>query len=501
MKNLYKLIIAICVFSIVGIQINAQNLHLPSFFSDNMVLQQNSSVAVWGRDKPNQKISIKASWGKKAQTRSDKNGNWKAYITTTPTHCLKHTLTIKGSSKITFHNVLLGEVWFCSGQSNMVLTMNGSDVLGQFIEGANDAFIHASDYPMLRIYKSPQICSDTLCSDIPNTSWQLSTAENIKDFSALAYFYGRKLQSTLKVPVGMIVSAWGGAGVEAFINDETMSHFKNYSIYDDNPVNKADNHVPSGIYRGMIHPFVGYSIKGFLWYQGENNRPHPKEYKELFPAMVKQWRSEWAGSNGEKLPFYYVQIAPLSEKFQKGNSAYLREAQMESLNIIPNSGMVTTNDIGFKNCIHPFKKKEVADRLALLAFKNVYGYEYLIAQAPIYREFKVLNDDKALTNKYGEGGKVQVYFDFAEKGLTSYNEEIRNFEMAGPDRKFYPAKAVAVRRTSSVIVTCDKVSEPVAVRYCFKCWCVGNLYNTAGLPASSFRTDRWKDDNDSWSYN
>ncbi|MFW5944622.1 MAG: sialate O-acetylesterase, partial [Bacteroidota bacterium] len=333
----------------------------------------------------------------------------------------------------------------------------------------------------LRLFTVDRIGSKTPLKDVEEyKAWQQASPENVWGFSAVAYFFGRQLQEILDVPVGMIHTSWGGSSVQAWISKEVMSDYQEVDI-EETDIKENTNHIPTALYNSMIHPLIPYRIKGALWYQGESNRMEPEKYKELFPAMVKDWRNRWEIGN---FPFYYVQIAPYmyggNDAFSTPeNSAFIREVQLECLDLIPNSGMAVTLDIGEPDCIHPPKKKEVAERLLFNALSQTYGYKNVDGASPVYTSHEV------------KDSVIVLKFDNAENGLYAH-DGLKGFEIAGEDKVFYPADAKIVNR-SEVLVKSDEVPDPVAVRYAWRNWVVGTLYDTNLLPASSFRTDDWDD--------
>jgi sialate O-acetylesterase len=281
------------------------------------------------------------------------------------------------------------------------------------------------------------------------------------------------LQEILDVPVGLIHTSWGGSSVQAWMSNDVLSVYKKVQL-DSVDITKTPNVIPTALFNAMINPLIPYTIKGALWYQGESNRTEPEVYKELFPAMVKDWRTRWGLGD---FPFYYVQIAPFV--YGNTNSALIREVQLQCVDIIPNSGFAITMDIGDKGAIHPPRKKEVADRLLFNALNQTYGYKTVDFAGPVF---------DTLTVK--DGGMV-LKFKHAETGLYTF-DKLEGFEIAGSDKVFYPANAKIVNR-KEVLVNSDKVPNPVAVRYAWRSWVVGTLYDINLLPASSFRTDTWSD--------
>ena len=451
---------------------------LPAIVSSNMVLQRNTTIQIWGWADAKEKISIEASWlSAPLNVEADKEGNWRIEVRTTNS---KDPQTIKIKSKdsdITLENILFGEVWLCSGQSNMQMPIKGYD--GQPTFGSVLATAKSSN-PNLRLFSVDRIGSKTPLKDVEKyTAWQQASPDNVSDFSAVAYYFGQQLQEILDVPVGMIHTSWGGSSVQAWISKEEISKYQKVDLKDVD-ITKGTNHIPTALFNSMIQPLIPYTIKGTLWYQGESNRQEPENYKKLFPAMVKDWRTRWGIGD---FPFYYVQIAPYlydgdNTVFQTSdNSAFIRETQLQCLDLIPNSGMAVTMDIGEELCIHPAKKKEVADRLLFNALHQTYGYTTIDGVGPVYD-----------SQEQKDGGLV-LKFKNAENGLYTY-EGLTGFEIAGEDRVFYPAEAKIVDR-KNLFVKSDRVPDPVAVRYAWRNWVVGTLFNTDLLPASSFRTDSW----------
>jgi sialate O-acetylesterase len=453
---------------------------LPAIVSSNMVLQRNTTIKIWGWADPNEKITIKPSWLKSTiPVQADTEGNWMINVKTTDSKD-QQTIAIKSkTSDIFLENILFGEVWLCSGQSNMEMTLNG--FLGQPTYGSADA-IAKSNNPNLRLFNVTKFKgSKTPLKDVEKYSpWQQASPETVKNFSAVAYFYGSQLQVILDVPVGIIQSSWGGSCVEAWISNEVMSSFQKIEIKEEDIALKAKS-IPTVLFNSMLNPLIPYTIKGMLWYQGESNRDAPEKYKKLFPAMVQDWRDRWKIGD---FPIYYTQIAPYSYEgngslLADKNSAFIREAQYQCLDLISNSGIAITLDIGTKDCIHPPKKKEVADRLLYNALNKTYNYKTVDYAGPVFDSMET------------KDGGLNLKFKNAENGVYAY-DTLEGFEIAGSDKVFYQAKAKILDR-KTVLVSSDKVPNPTAVRYAWDNWVVGTLFNTNLLPAPSFRTDNWTD--------
>ena len=453
---------------------------LPAIVSSNMVLQRNTTIKLWGWADANEKITIKTSWLKAPiMIQANSEGDWTIDAKTTNSK-EPQTISIKSkTSDILLENVLFGEVWLCSGQSNMEMTLKG--FMGQPTYGSAEA-IAKSNNPNLRLFNVTKFNgSKTPLKDVEKYSpWQQASPESVKNYSAVAYFYGSQLQEILDVPVGIIQSSWGGSCVEAWISNEVMSTFQKVEIKEEDIAVRAKE-IPTVLFNSMLNPLIPYTIKGMLWYQGESNRGEAEKYTKLFPAMVEDWRKRWNIGN---FPIYYTQIAPYiydgnNPLVDKKNSAFIREAQYQCLDLIPNSGIAITMDIGTKDCIHPPKKKEVADRLLYNALHQTYNYKTIEYAGPVFDAMEIK-----------EGG-LNLKFKNAANGVYAY-DNLEGFEIAGSDKLFYPAKAKIVDR-KTVLVSSDKVPNPVAVRYGWDNWVVGTLFNTNLLPAPSFRTDNWTD--------
>jgi sialate O-acetylesterase len=467
------------LFQVIGIKSLKAEIKLPAIVSSNMVLQRNTTIEIWGWADANEKIELTTSWLEKTHNiTTDKDGNWKIEIKTTNSkQAQKITLKSKNSN-IVLENILFGEVWLCSGQSNMQQPIKGFN--GQPTFGSLEAVV-SSYNPNLRLFTVGRKASKTPLKNVKkHTKWQEASTKNVPNFSAIGYFFGQQLQKILDVPVGLIHTSWGGSSVEAWMSKEVISQYQKVNL-EKIDITKQPNQKPTLLFNAMIHPIVKYKIKGTLWYQGEANRAKPNEYKKLFPAMVKDWRTRF---NIGDFPFYYVQIAPFSydrnkPKEQRVNSAFIREAQLHCLDLIPNSGIAIAMDIGDEFSIHPPKKKEVADRLLYNALNKTYGYKNINYASPIYDSFKIQKNN------------IKLSFKNLKNGLYSY-KKLDGFEIAGADKVFYPAEAKIVNR-NKVVVKSDKVKNPVAVRYAWKNWFTGSLYGTNLLPVSSFRTDNWSD--------
>jgi sialate O-acetylesterase len=445
---------------------------LPAIFSDNMVLQQQSAVAIWGWAKPNAGVSVTTSWNKKSYSaRSDGKGYWKLTVQTPAASYTPYTLTASDGKAVVLKNILIGEVWVCSGQSNMEMPMKGFG--NQPIEGGPDAIIHSNN-PGIRCFTVEKTSKAAPQEDCVG-SWEVANAQTVPGFTATGYFFGRLLNQALDVPVGLIHTSWGGSRIEAWMTPESLKEIPEKPI----PASDADIKVQNGtatvLYNGMLHPIVGYGIRGAVWYQGESNREEPALYVTMFDKMVREWRNLWGAG---EFPFYYCQIAPY--RYGGGlNSGFIREAQAKGLTTTPNTGMAVLMDAESPACIHPPKKKDAGERMALWALAKTYGLEKIHYRSPEVKSFNA------------EGRVAVITFDYTGgTGLTSYGKEILNFTVAGKDKRFYPAKAALTGNT--VYVFSPSVAEPVAVRYCFDDTSATEIFTVEGnLPLSSFRTDEW----------
>lgn len=478
MKRLSQILLALTCIAIQSPFTHAA-VRLPAIISSNMVLQRNATVVLWGWADPGEKFTLDASWlGEDLDVTADREGNWRVELMTTGSREPQSLVFGGPATDIRLENILFGEVWICSGQSNMQQPLTGYD--GQPTFGSQMAIAHGRN-PDLRLFTVDRVGSKTPLADVEKySSWQEASPENVAGFSAVAYFFGQQLQEILDVPVGMIHTSWGGSSVQAWISKEVIGQYQEVDL-EEVDINQRTNHIPTALYNAMIHPLIPYAIRGALWYQGESNRMEPEAYEQLFPAMVRDWRSRWGIGD---FPFYFVQIAPywynnLEAFSTPENSAFIRETQLKCVELIPNSGIAVTLDIGDEYCIHPPMKKEVADRLLFHALNQTYGFGTIDSRSPVFDSLEIR-----------EGAAI-VNFRNAETGLFSY-QGLSGFEIAGGDRVFHPATARIIDR-SKVQVESPEVPAPVAVRYGWSNWVVGTLYDTNLLPASSFRTDDWEE--------
>lgn len=477
MKNLkkYLLLTALLLLSAAA----QAKVELPSILSDNMVLQQKAQVALWGTA-TGKTVTITASWSKaKTVVKPGADGKWFARIAT-PEAGGPYELCFNDGEKTVVKNILIGEVWFCSGQSNMEMPMRGWG--GQPIEHATECIMKAKPSTPIRMVNFKHGFSTVPVYESKET-WQENTPEVVYECSATAYFFALKMQEILNVPIGIITADWGGSSIEAWMRRDILE--KEFpGEFDTAFLDTADNSqlkrtTPSVLYNGILCALMPYTFKGMLWYQGEENRLRPEQYVRLQPRFVQMIREDFQNPDA---PFYFVQIAPYkySGEGRPFTSGYFFEAQQKTLALIPHCGMVPTVDLGNYNFIHPPKKMEVGNRLAMMALVNDYGIKGLHPNAPYYKSVTF------------DGGKALITVDVEKSvGLIPASVPVSGFELAGEDRVFHPATASAFR--DQITVECPEVSAPVAVRYCFRNWGEGTLFNVNGIPLLPFRTDDWND--------
>ena len=474
-----KKALSIILLALLGASWAGAKVTLPSFFSDNMVLQRNSDVAIWGWTDSGSKITISTTWtGVKFTATPDKDGKWTATLQT-PNAGGPYKIIISDGEKMTLSNVLIGEVWFCSGQSNMEMTVGGYS--GQPTQGSADIIVDAKATTPIRmctITKKSSLTPVTECEG----SWKENTPDAVANTSATAYFFAKKLQEALDIPVGILISCWGGSTIETWIDRETISGKFSGEFNLDFLDGKAEMpgveyQTPCTLFNGQVAPLVPFTFKGMIWYQGEANRGRAEQYIRLQKEYVEMMRRRF---NNPDAPFYFVQIAPWPYNKPDGwTSGYFCEAQRKSLDVIPHSGMAATVDIGEYGTIHPGKKREVGSRLAYLALVNDYGIKGISPVSPTYDSVKF------------EDGKAFVQFKVDHRLLSPIDTDLGGFEIAGKDKVFHPADARISGWSGVVVVSSPVVPEPVAVRYCFRNWSVGTLFNNYGIPVGPFRTDDW----------
>lgn len=513
--------------SLLLVSVAVADAKLPAIFADNMVLQREKKVPVWGTAAPDEEVTV-SFLGQKVSSKADAKGKWRVDLSPLSAGG-PHEMTVSGSNKITFKNVLVGEVWICSGQSNMEWHVEWCKNPKEEIANAND--------PELRLVIVKKTAAGTQQADFtPDLKWSACTPQTIPTFSATAYSFGRELRKRLKVPVGLIEDCWGGTLCEAWTSEEALKADPDYAKIIErrknaveklselrekyktamkdwealaakakelklnpppkptgpaNPNSVDQPNFASNLYNGMLSPVIPYAIRGAIWYQGESNVDRAYQYRKLFPAMIADWRKQWGQGD---FPFYFVQLANYLASNQReylraqdypGESdwAELREAQLMTLKASPNTGIAVIFDVGEAADIHPKNKQEVGRRLALNALAKDYG-QAVEFSGPEYDSMAVEGNSIRLKFRH-TGGKGET-----AKVISGLNSPLKGFTVCGKDHKFYWADAKI--DGESVIVSAPEVTEPVAVRYGWSDNPTATLFNAAGLPASPFRTDDFK---------
>jgi len=459
-----KIIFASCI-TLAALSCAAQ-LRLPGLFDDHMVIQREASVPIWGWARPLQEVRINVSWDTTTiKTRAENTTFWRTVVKT-PIAGGPHTITIKAGTEVrTLQDVLSGEVWLCSGQSNMEWSMAAAGDGKTIMDQVND--------PTIRLFHIPNSAANTLQMRGEGT-WKQCNAESVRGFSAVAYYFGKKINQELNVPIGLINASWGGTPAEVWLPKQNVEG--NAALLasaekqvDDRPWCPSK---PGVVFNSMINPIIPFRLAGALWYQGESNTAAPFTYKQLMESLILEWRKQFLSD----FPFYYVQIAPYTYgDVEKGT--LIREQEVKMLEI-PKTGMVVISDLvdNVKD-IHPQYKKPVGERLANIALAETYGKQGLTYKSPLYHSMKI------------EKSKIRISFDNAPSGLISKGGEPTEFLIAGDDKVFYPAKAKI--EGSTVLLSAKEVKAPAAIRFAWKNESIPNLFSKEGLPVSSFRTDQW----------
>lgn len=479
---------------------------MPNIFGNHMVLQREFATPIWGQASPGETVTVSIGT-QRHSTDANANGKWR--ITLDPMQAGgPYHMTVAGSNTLNFEDVLFGDIWFCSGQSNMAWSVSLSNNAAVEIASAN--------YPQIRLISVPQVGTQEPQENFEG-QWTTCSPESVANFSAVGYFFGRRIHQSTGVPIGLVDNAWGGSSVEAWINQETLAasgqfedllRYRNAAVKDYTEQvhqQKMDNyqaklaewqadkkgrkprmprdprynqHRPGNIYNGVLYPTIGYGMKGMIWYQGESNSGRPEEYRSLFPFFINETRKLW---NQGDFPFYWVQLADFKAESadpQASSWAMLREAQTMTLDAVANSGQAVIIDVGEGRDIHPRDKQSVATRLVRHALANDYGYD-LPHQSPRF---------KSMT---AEGNKVRLQFNHIDQGLYSFDvKEPIGFAIAGADKQFLWAQA-KITSNGTIEVWNDAIPEPVAVRYGWADNPVINVYDRNGLPLTPFRTDNW----------
>jgi sialate O-acetylesterase len=502
--------VAFLAFMVGAPPIVRGEVKVPAIFGSGMVLQRAQKDRVWGWAEPGEEITVKLG-GQTKSTKADADGSWRVMLDPMPAGG-PHTLSIAGKNSLQFDDVLVGEVWICSGQSNMQMSVGSAKDA--------DLEIAAARFPNIRLITVPNIGTQEPQQTFRGR-WQACSPRTVGGFSAVGYFFGRRLHQILDVPIGLIDNSWGGSACEAWIRRDLLAADPKYapllarwqemendlpraqSEYEARrkewklaaekakaegkrppraPSNPADqmrgNSRPGNIYSGVLKPTIGYGIRGVIWYQGESNAGRAYQYRDMFPLMIKSWRDEWGQGD---FPFYWVQLAdwlPESREPKESAWAELREAQTMTMSRLPKTGEAVIIDLGDAEDIHPKNKQDVANRLARWALARDYNVK-IACQSPTFKAMEQ------------HGNKAVLRFEHVGDGLKAADvSELRGFAVAGSDHKFVRAKA-KLTGPAVIEVWSDAVAEPVAVRYAWADNPVCNLYSSEGLPLTPFRTDQW----------
>ncbi|MCC8071725.1 MAG: sialate O-acetylesterase [Bacteroidales bacterium] len=460
--------------------LSAQALTMPNIFSSNAVLQQQSDARLWGTATPGATVEVTTSWdGKTRQAVAEPSGRWDITVATPEASFTPYNIKVAeigSNDTIALDNVLIGEVWLCSGQSNMEMPLRG--FWTQPIEGAAQTIAYSGCYPGIRVAMIPKTVAYTPQDDVEGT-WMESTPANAASFTALGYHFAQSLTRLLNVPVGIICNAYGGSKVEGWVPNEVAETYPDFNLAAEQAdASKPDYERIAVMYNAMLHPIMGYTIKGMLWNQGESQVGKHDVHAERLAQMVDIWRQDWG--QGE-LPFYFVEIPGWNYGNPEGtDAALLRESQHKAAEIIPNSAVVSAIDLIYPyelEDIHASRKQEIGERLAFTAASLTYGIPGIPYQSPTFRSMEV------------NGNQAQLFFDNADGGLTP-NDVLLGFEAAGADRVFHPAQ-VTETWDCNIMLSCPDVDEIQSVRYCFKNFAIGSVYNMMGMPLVPFRTDDW----------
>ncbi|MEO6876290.1 MAG: sialate O-acetylesterase [Opitutaceae bacterium] len=487
--------------------VSRADVTLAPLFQDHAVLQRDQALPVWGRATPGEHVTV-TFHDQTIGTTTAADGRWMVYLDAVPASAEPAELVVTGKNTLTVKDVLVGEVWLASGQSNMEWPLKSA--------ANGEREVATANYPQLRLYSVLRTVAEQP-AETATGSWQPCTPESVKMFSAVAYFFGRDLQRKLGVPVGIIGTYWGGTPIESWMSNSTLRSMAAWPAIDARwlkdsanfserlaqytakraawdkanavanatktpnplswpapPIGPGTPYALSVLFNAMIAPLQPYALRGVIWYQGEQNWPRPEEYAGLFPAMIRSWRAQWGQGD---FPFYFVQLANFTVVNDPTHRAWarLRDAQASAL-ALPATGMAVTIDIGNPKSIHPLNKQDVGRRLALIAKTQVYN---------------IPGDFSGPRFAYvtGEPSAIRVHFTHAAMGLIAAGKPVQSLEVAGADQKFYPATGKIERDT--LLVSSPQVKVPLAVRYAWSNAPMANLYNGAGLPAVPFRSDDW----------
>ncbi len=463
-NQLIKIVLGIFICFLFANEIQA-NVSLPSIFGNHMVMQQNSEVKLWGWGKPFENIAVSTSWSSDTlKTVVNHNGNWSVQLIT-PKAGEVQSIHIQGYNTVEISDILIGEVWLCSGQSNMEWCARYGIINGE------EAIKNATNNE-IRFFNVVWRTSPYKCIDVAG-EWVKCTPETMPDFSAIGYFFGKELNEKLQVPVGLISSNWGGTPIESWIPEfEILSNSELCDAASKVPYFPWAPSKPGYTYNAMIAPLMPFPMKGVLWYQGEANVDNAYAYTNMLETLVNNWRKNFETD----FAFIYAQIAPYND-YQLDKGVKVRDAQRRALPEISNSAMVVLGDIGDTTNIHPKNKIDAGKRFAQTALNKAYGQSEYPVSGPLFKDYVV------------NGNKVEVTFDYSE-GLYANQKQLDMFELAGEDLKWHPAKAII--KDGKVVVSSKEVKKPIHVRFEWKNAVMPSLFNKYDLPASSFTTLEWR---------
>ncbi|MDO4320671.1 MAG: sialate O-acetylesterase [Bacteroidales bacterium] len=470
--------LTVMIMSSVALAAAGAEFDLPAVTGDNMVLQQQTDARLWGFDRPSTEVEVRPSWTDtvyRAVTGPD--GRWDVAVATPAASFDPHTITFAtADTVVTVCDVLVGEVWLCSGQSNMEMPVRGFST--QPVEGALELIKTAGRYPGVRVITVPKAGAYEPCRDF-EADWKVSTPANVYDFTAIGYMFGRELTDLLDVPVGIISCAYGGSKVEGWLPRHILDTYPDWDMEAERDSTMLEWQRIGVMYNAMLNPVIGYTVRGFLWNQGESNVGRHHEYAEHQADMVSEWRRLWGGA---ELPFYFVELPGWEYGNPEGiDAALLRESQHRAAAMLPSCGIVCTSDLVGEDevgDIHASRKAEIAERLAMMAGARTYGIEGLPDRYPTYRSMQ------------NDGERAVLTFDNAWSGFTP-NEELPGFEVCGTDGVFRPARALQDWDDHTVTVSRPEgVDRIEAVRYCFKNFAIGRVHDLTGMPLVPFRTDK-----------
>lgn len=453
-------------------------VRLPHLISDGMVIQQNSDARLWGWGDAGTTVNVTVSWSDATYSAVvDADGKWSVRVATPEASFTPLSITFDDGDAVTIHDVLSGEVWVCAGQSNMEMPVKGFGNCP--VNNYNLEVINAVDG--IRSVKIPSVMSTVPLEDA-DCSWRASSPETVSEFSATGYFFAKTVRQSLNIPIGLIEANKGGSRVESWLDEDNLRKYTDEPLDSVEMIDKFswDFHRPLLWGNGTFHPILNYTVKGILFYQGCSNVGDPAgQYTERLRLLVEQWRRDFGEGD---IPFYFVEIAPYrnDDGIDGESGARLREQQYNATKVIPNSAMVGTNDLVYPyefSQIHPAQKQEVGQRLAFLALNKTYGKKEIVCDSPVYESMSVSNDT------------VFVQLNYNSLGINRF-ENLEGFEVAGEDKVFHKANAYHYW-LQGIVITCPEVEHPVAVRYCFRNFSLGNVGNVGGLPLIPFRSDDW----------